>query len=310
MYVLLGSNGNITSKAAALLLEQGAKVRVVGRNAQTLATLKAAGADIAVGDITDAKFLARAFEGATAVYAMLPPDYTAADMPAAQDRLGEAIVAAITTAKVKRVVNLSSIGAHVPTGTGPIAGLYRQEQRLNKLAGVDVLHLRPGYFYENHLFAIGTIQALGAYADMTAPDVALPMVATADIAQVVARELLTPSTPADGLRDGLAQAGKGKRVLHLRAPKLYTMRESTAVLGAAIGKTSLPYVQAEPAQAKAAMVQHGLSSSTADQFEEMSEAFSTGRLNGEHDKGPTEIASMPLEQFATTVFKPAFQGAR
>ena len=305
MYVLLGSNGNITSKAAALLLAQGAKVRVVGRNAKSLATLKAAGAEVAAGDITDAQFLAKAFGGATAVYAMIPPDYTAADMPAAQDRLGEAIARAIANAKVKRVVNLSSIGAHVPKGTGPIAGLYRQEQRLNRLTGVDVLHLRPGYFYENHLFAIGTIQALGAYADMTAPDVALPMVATADIAKVVARELLTPSTPANGPRDG-----QGKRVLHLRAPKLYTMRESAALLGAAIGKSGLPYVQAEPAQAKAAIVQHGLSPSTADQFEEMSAAFSTGRLDGEHEKGPTEIATTPLEQFAATVFKPAFQGAR
>jgi uncharacterized protein YbjT (DUF2867 family) len=217
-------------------------------------------------------------------------------MPAAQDRLGESIVRALADAGVKRVVSLSSIGAHVPSGTGPIAGLYRQEQRLNALAGVDVLHLRPGYFFENHLFAIGTIQGLGAYADMTAPDAPLPMVATADIARIVARELRTPS-------------GTGKRVLHLRAPRLYTMRESTALLGAAIGNPGLAYVQAEPTQAKAAMMQHGFSASAASMFEEMSAAFSARRLDGEHEKGPTETATTTLEQFAATVFKPAFEGA-
>lgn len=296
MYVLLGSNGNITSKAAALLLDQHLPVRVVGRSARSLATLEARGAGIAAGDVADPRFLAKAFAGAKAAYVMIPPDYVAADVPAAQDRLGESIVRALADAGVKKVVNLSSIGAHVPSGTGPIAGLYRQEQRLNALAGVDVLHLRPGYFFENHLIAIGTIRAIGAYADMTAPDAALPMVATADIARVVARELHSPS-------------GTGKRVLHLRAPRLYTMRESTALLGAAIGNPALAYVQAEPAQAKAAMMQHGFSASAAAMFEEMSAAASAGRLDGEHEKGPTEVAPTTQEQFAASVFRPAFEAS-
>lgn len=172
-------NGNITSKVATLLLGQGAPVRVVGRNARSLASLKAAGADIATGDIGDAGFLGQAFAGA------------------------------IAAAGLRRVVNPSSVGARLGSGTGPIAGLHRQERRLDELAGVDVLHLRPGYFFENHLIAIEMIRTIGAYSDMTAPDASLPMVATADIAEVVARELRTPS-------------GKGKRVLHLRAPSLYT----------------------------------------------------------------------------------------
>src|SRR5437899_2481137 len=88
MYVLLGSNGNITSKAAQLLLAQGEKVRVVGRNAASLESLRKAGADIAAGDIADSSFLANAFAGAKAVYTMIPPDYAAPDMPARQDELG------------------------------------------------------------------------------------------------------------------------------------------------------------------------------------------------------------------------------
>ena len=293
MYVLLGSNGNITSKAAALLLANRAGVRVVGRNARSLAAIQAAGAQIAVGDIADPVFLSQAFAGATAVYTMIPTDYTAPDLGAAQDQLGAAIAAAVVSAGVKRIVNLSSIGAHLAVGSGPIAGLHRQEQRLNALGDLDVLHLRPGYFYENHLAAIEMIRTMGSYADMTAPDVPLPMVATADIAHVVARELRTPS-------------GEGKRVLHLRAPDLYTMREATARLGAAIDKPGLAYVQTDPQQGKAALMQHGLSASAASQLEEMSAAFSSGILNGEHEKGPTETARTTLEEFAVTVFKPAF----
>jgi uncharacterized protein YbjT (DUF2867 family) len=197
---------------------------------------------------------------------------------------------------VKRVVNLSSVGAHLSSGTGPIVGLYRQEQRLNALAGVDVLHVRPGHFFENHLLAIQMIPAIGVYADMTAPDAPLPMIATADIAQVVARELRTPSA-------------KGKRVLHLRAPRLYTMRETTALLGAAIDKPDLAYVQSDPQDGKAALMQHGFSANAAALMEEMSVAFSTGRIDAEHEKGPTEITPTTLERFAATVFKSAYEAS-
>lgn len=294
MYVLLGSNGNITSKVAALLLGQGTPVRVVGRNTGSLASVKAAGAEIAAGDIGDADFLAHAFAGATAAYTMIPTDYAAHDMAAEQDRLGNAITRAIAAAGLKRVVNLSSVGANLSSGTGPIAGLHRQERRLNELADVDVLHLRPGYFFENHLIAIEMIRTIGAYADMTAPDSPLPMVATGDIAQVVARELRTPS-------------GKGKHVLHLRAPSLYTMKEATAVLGAAIGKPDLAYVQSDPEQGRAALMQQGFSANAAAQLVEMSAAFSTGRLDGEYDKGPAEITPTTLADFAAAVFRPAFE---
>jgi uncharacterized protein YbjT (DUF2867 family) len=294
MYVLLGSNGNITSKAAALLRAHGAAVRVIGRKATSLAAIEAQGAEIAAGDIADASFLAEAFTGAEAVYAMIPTDYAAPDMAAAQDRLGEAIERAITAAAVKRVVNLSSVGAHLNSGTGPIAGLHRQERRLDALTGVDVLHLRPGYFFENHLAAIEMIRASGVYADMTAPDAPLPMAATADIARVVARELRAPS-------------GAGKRVLHLRAPRLYTLRESTALLAAAIDKPEVTYVQLDPQQGKTELLQHGFSVSAAELLQEMSTAFSTGRLDGEYEKGPTEMTPTTLEHFAVTVFKPAFE---
>lgn len=295
MYVLLGSNGNITSKVASLLLARGAAIRVVGRSMKSLCTLGATGADIAVGDLADASFLTQAFAGAQGVYTMIPAGESEPDMVAAQDRRGGAIASAIAASRVRRVVNLSSIGAHLSSGTGPIAGLHRQEQRLNALAA-DVLHVRPGYFFENHLAAIQMIAAAGFYADMTAPDVPLPMVATADIAEVVTRELLTPS------------AG-GKRVLHLRASSLYTMSESTALIGAAIGKPDLAYVQADSRQGREALMEHGFSASGAAQIEEMSRAFSAGRLNGEYEKGPTEIAPTTLASFVKAVFKPAYAAA-
>lgn len=291
MFVLMGSNGNITSKAAKLLLSQGEKVRVIGRNASALAALKQAGAEIAVGDAGNVDFLAGAFHGATAVYVMIPPSYGSPDMRKYQTQLGETIAQAIVKSGVKRIVHLSSIGAHLPAGTGPIAGLHEQEQRLNRIAGLDLLHLRPAYFMENHLHAVGLIAAFGVYPSMDKSDVPGAVIATQDIAAVVARELVHPSK---------------RGILHLRAPKLYTFQEAASILGAAIGKPDLKHVQADPAQAKAGMTQHGFSQNAADQFEEMAIAMSDGRIASSFETGPTEMGATTLEQFAP-VFKAAFE---
>lgn len=286
MYVLMGANGNITSKAARLLLAQGQPVRVIGRRPENLRPLQDAGAQIAVGDAADAGFLAQAFAGAAAVYAMIPPNYASPDPRADQTRIGEAIARAIAAAGVTRVVNLSSGGAHLPAGTGPIAGLHEQEQRLNRLSGVDLLHLRPGYFFENHLHAAGLIQALGLYPAMERGDAPIPMIATRDIAAVVARELQKTGD------------GAGQRVLHLCATPFYTMQDAARILGAAIGKPGLQYVQADPAQVKAGMVQHGFSARTADLFEEMAAALSGGAIAAAFTEGPTERTPTTLEDFA------------
>ncbi|MGE0315288.1 MAG: NAD(P)H-binding protein [Lautropia sp.] len=281
MYVLLGANGNITSRAARALLEQGRPVRVVGRHASSLEPLHRLGAQMAVGDAKDASFLAQAFDGAQAVYAMIPPDYGAPDMRASMARVGAAIADAIARSGVRRVVNLSSLGADLPAGTGPIVGLHAQEQRLDALGGLDLLHLRPAYFMENHLHAIDAAVQAAVYPSLEDPDVAVPMIATADIATVVARELTQPSA---------------RGVLHLRSGRAYTFREAAAILGDAIGRPGLAYVQVEPAQGIAAMLQLGFSPDAAHCMAEMAGWLSQGPHAA--PSGPVEVTPTTLEDFA------------
>jgi uncharacterized protein YbjT (DUF2867 family) len=295
MVVLMGANGNITSRLATLLLGQGRKVRVIGRDAAHMKSLQDAGAELAVGSAADAAFLAQQFKGADAVYAMIPPDYSSRDHRKYQNVVGEAITRAIVKSGVKNVVSLSSGGASLPDGTGPIAGLHDQEERLKKLSGVNILHLRAAYFMENHLHAIGLIKAFGVYPGMTAPDVPMAMIAVQDIAAHAAKELMRPTF-------------KGQSVRHLAGPREYTMSEAAGILGAAIGQPDLKYVRGDPAQAKAGMVQSGFSHHVADLFEEMSNALSDGRITRSIDATTTIHTSTTLEQFAP-MFKAAFAGA-
>jgi uncharacterized protein YbjT (DUF2867 family) len=292
MYVLMGANGNITSRTARALLEQGQSIRVIGRNVAALAALRQNGAEVAIGDAQDARFLAQAFAGASAAYVMVPTAYDAPNLRHSQARFGAAIAAAIAQSGVRRVVNLSSIGAELPRGTGPIVGLHEQEARLDALAGLDLLHLRPGYFMENHLQAAEAVAALGVYASLERSDVPVPMIATRDIAAVVVRELVQPE--ARGVR-------------HLHAPRHYTFQEVATVLGRAIDRPGLSHAQADSAQALAAMLQAGMSADAAEQMEEMAHwlsATARTRLSG-----PVEVTPTTLEAFAPR-FRDAYETAK
>ncbi len=290
MFVLLGSSGQVTSQIARNLLGAGHPVRVVGRSSSALASLAGAGAETATGDAGDPGFLERAFEGAAAVYTMIPPCYSEPDMRVAQDRIGGAIAQALRRAHVPRVVNLSSIGAELPRGTGPIEGLHAQEQRLDTIGGIDLLHLRPGWFMENALPASAIVATAGVLPGMETADAPIPMIATRDIAAVVARELVTLQH-------------RGALILH--APRHVSMRDAALALGKAIGNPNLPYVQTEPAETKAELLAHGFSAHAADQLEALARWLSTSAIDSVN-VAPVAVQPTTIEAFAREVFAPAF----
>src|SRR5262245_12613102 len=143
MITIMGATGHTGKKITETLLKASEKVRALGRSENKLAELKHAGAEVLAGDTTDAVFLAKALSGADAVYTLLPTDPRAPDYRAEQDRQGEAVVKAVRESGVRYVVALSSVGADLSQGTGVIAGLHAQEERLKQLEGVNVFLLRP-----------------------------------------------------------------------------------------------------------------------------------------------------------------------
>src|SRR5262245_5921746 len=140
MYAITCATGNIGNGIAERLLARGEKVRAIGRNAARLRKLTDAGAEPAIGTVEDASFLKKVFAGARGVFAMIPPNVQSPNPGEEQDRIGTAIAEALAATAPAVVVNLSSVGAELPAGTGPIAGLHRQEQRLNALKGTRVLN--------------------------------------------------------------------------------------------------------------------------------------------------------------------------
>lgn len=282
---VLGATGHIGAALTHLLLAKGHEARVLGRDSKKLAALSAVGAKTATADVTDAKALAVAFRGADAAFVMIPPSYGEDDFGAWQDRAGEAIVLGLKNGGVRRVVSLSSTGAQHPDGTGPIKALHRQEKRLDRAGGLDVLHLRPSYFMENHFYGIPTIKGMGIYGTPLAADLPLPQVATADIGRRAA-ELL----------DRLDW--KGSTIHEFGGPKDVTMTEATAALGRAIGKPDLKYVQFPYADAEKAMLGMGMKPSIVGLMIEMYRGMNERRVAMEKPLPSSQRGATSIDEFA------------
>jgi uncharacterized protein YbjT (DUF2867 family) len=294
MITIMGASGKTGGTAAATLLTQGEKVRVIARSKDHLRVLIDKGAEAAVGDATDANFLASAFRGSGAVYTLLPPNITHPDFSAFQDQVGEATVKAIRQSGVKYVVLLSSVGAERETGTGPITGLYRQEKRLAALPGVNALTLRAGYFFENHFMSLGLIKHQGINGSAMAGNFAFAQVASADIGAVAAQVLR-------------ARDFKGFAVREVLGPRDLSLDEATRILGAAIGKPDLTYVQFPYEAALDAMVAAGLSKSMATLYVDMSRGFNEGLIESVEGRSARSTTPTRFEDFATQVLAPAYR---
>src|SRR5690349_10539102 len=132
MYAIAGVSGNTGSVVADTLLAQGKKVRVIVRDAAKGEAWKARGAEVAVAALEDRAALTKALTGVEGAYLLVPPRMGSNAPLEENAAVIESMAAAVTAAKVPHVVVLSSVGAHHPSGTGPIQSAHRAEQVLGK----------------------------------------------------------------------------------------------------------------------------------------------------------------------------------
>ncbi len=294
MYAITGASGNTGKVVAEKLLAQGERVRVIGRDTSRLAGLAQKGAEAIAADLTDAVGLAKAFEGARAVYALVPPNLTSADVRAYQEKVTDALAAALDEASVPYVVALSSVGADKPEKTGPVVGLHNLEQKLDELTRLNTLYLRAGYFMENLLPQVTVIQGFGIVGGPLRADLRVAMIATRDIGEVAAELLLK-----------LDFAGKQARELLGQRDLTYT--EVASVIGKAIGRPGLAYVQFPAQQLKPTLVQMGMSSNMADLLLEMAEAMNSGYMAPLEPRSERNTTPTSIETFVAEELVPRFQ---
>ncbi len=271
MFTIAGATGHVGGVAAKLLLQQGQKVRAIVRSEEKGAQLKAAGAELAVGELGDQAFMTAALRGTRGAFLLLPSPSALPESAEAfyafQRQLGQALAAAVKESGVPHVVLLSSVGADMPEGNGPIKGLFHLENALRE-TGVKLTAIRAGYFQENAGGAIGPARAQGTYYSLSPADYAFPMVATRDIGKLAARLLRNPPARSE--------------VVDLHGPS-YSPRQIAEKIGKAVGKT-LKIVEVPPPGHVAAFEQAGMSRELAEGFAEMQAGFASGAIQPKGDR--------------------------
>jgi uncharacterized protein YbjT (DUF2867 family) len=294
MYVVVGATGHTGNVVAEKLLANREKVRVVGRDERRLERFKQRGAEAFVGDVTDASAMVRAFSGAEAAYVMIPPNISSPSVLAYQQRVSEALAAALENNGVRHTVVLSSFGADKADKTGPVVGLHTLEKKLDAIPSLNVLFMRAGYFMENILPQVNVIPSVGSMAGPVRSDLALPMIATRDIGAFAAEAL--------SRRDF-----QGKQRRELLGARDVTYTQVARVVGAAIGKSDLTYKQLPAAPLKPALTQMGMSPNMADLLIEMAEALNSGHMRPLEPRSSQNTTPTTIEAFVAEVSAPAYR---
>lgn len=280
---ITGSLGNISKPLAEELIEKGHDVTVISSKQDRQKDIKALGATAAIGSINDVDFLVKTFKDADAVYCMIPPNFSEQDQIGYYKRAGKNYAEAITQAGVKRVVELSSYGAHLEKGTGFIVGSHYNEKVLDDLKDVSVTHMRPGYFYYNLLTFINMIKRAGFIGANFGDEDRLVLVSPKDIAAAVA--------------DEITQATTSSKVRYVASDDR-SCSDIAKVLGEAIARPSLQWKTLTNEQMQSGLAANGVPKAIASLLVELGEATHKGLLREEYDLQPPVSGDVKLEEFA------------
>lgn len=288
---ITGSLGNISGPLAEKLVKAGHQVTVVSSSENKKAEIGELGAIAAIGSVQDVDFLTNAFKGADVVYTMVPQQHDSDDYKAFIRKIAQNLADAVKASGVTKVVNLSSIGADVPSGTGPITGMHDAEGILNQLDGVIIKHLRPASFYYNYYANIGMIKHGGIIGANYPADTRLVLVHPKDIADAVFEEITSPFNSSS---------------IRYVASDEKTAGEVAAIVGAAIGKPELPWVEFTDEQSIGGMQQGGLSEDVAKNLTEMGNAAKSGIMFADYYKHRPALSGRKFEDFAKGEFAAAY----
>ncbi|TSJ41021.1 NAD-dependent dehydratase [Mucilaginibacter corticis] len=324
--VLTGSMGHISKPLAVQLLAGGHEVTVISSKAERKKEIEALGAKALIGQMEDAEFIAGAFVGAEVVYCMeiigrhlmTGDDFTLEVMVDKVKKIVTNYKNAIEKNGIKKVIHLSSIGAHTNEGVGLLAFHFEAEKILGSLPpDVSVKFMRPVGFYYNLLDNapmikqlskgfVGAFMALSNYGlggllsgkrgvivSNYGGKVMNLLVSPLDIATVIAEEMELPFS--------------GRPIRYICSEEL-TCDEVAAKIGKAIGKPYLKWGTISDKMLKDTLVKYKLNPSIALGIVDMGASGRRGELYTDYYAHRPKLAPTKLESYLPEFVK-AYEAA-
>jgi len=284
--IVTGSLGHISKPLAQELVQKGHAVTIISSKPERQKDIEGLGATAAIGSMEDVKFLAATFASADAVYTMVPPPHFSDPsfelMPHVRSIVNN-YAQAIQQAGVKRVVHLSSIGAHMAKDSGLILLHHEAEGILNNLQHVGITFMRPVGFYYNLLSFIPAIKNTSAMASNYGTDDMIPWVSPINIAAAIAEEIAIPLT--------------GRKIRYVASEEL-TCNETASILGAAIGKPDLKWNLITDEQLLSAYAGFGMPKAVASGLVEMQASMHKGDFYNDYYLNKPALGKVKLKEWA------------
>lgn len=283
MFFISGITGHVGGAAARLLLAQGRAVRTLARDPQKAMSWSQQGVEVRQGDFHDSAALASALEGVEGAFLMVPPFIAPAPGYPESKAIIDAVCNAVTRSAPPRVVVLSSIGSEQTSGLGLITATHLLEQGLADVSA-PIAFVRAGSFLENYAGGMSAAAATGIfYTFLTPTDLAIPMIATADIGAQVARLLADPT------------GWSGKKIIELGT--LTSADELARAMSEVLGHPV--QAQAVPRERWSATCESfGMPPGSSWAYEEMSDGINSGWIHfGLPGTEPVPAIVTPAEVF-------------
>lgn len=287
--IVTGSLGNISKPLTKQLIEKGHRVTVISTSSERKAEIEALGAQAAIGTMEDVDFLTKTFKDADIVYAMEALNAGSffdhnVDFIAASTQIGKNYKEAFEKSRVKRIVHLSSIGAHTNKGNGILAFHYNVENILNELSeDVSIKFMRPVGFYYNMFAFIPSIKTKGAIIQNYGGDDKEPWVSPLDIAEVIAEEIEKPFN--------------GREIRYIASEEI-SPNEIAETLGDAIGNRELKWETIEDEKLLNNLINAGMNPQTAKGFVEMNASRCNGILYEDYYVHQPVLGKVKVKEFA------------
>ncbi|PIB34504.1 NAD-dependent dehydratase [Reichenbachiella sp. 5M10] len=287
--VLTGSLGRIGKPLTKSLVKIGHSVTVISSKTDRQKEIETLGAKAAIGSMQDVDFLSTTFKDADVVYLMIAWDAIgnifdkSIDFPTEFSKIASKYKQAVKQAGVKKVVHLSSIGAHTNQGIGSLSVYNGVEDIMNQLpTDVSIKFMRPVAFYPNLFRFMESIKTNGAIMQSYGGDKKEPWVSPLDIADAIVEEMEKPFD------------GRNSRYI---ASDEVSPNEVATILGEAIGNPDLKWQTVPAEELLRGVLASGMNEWVAKGFIEMQAAQGSGILYEDFYKNKPDLGKVKMTDF-------------
>jgi uncharacterized protein YbjT (DUF2867 family) len=291
MIVVTAPTSNIGQQLLANIVHSGEPVRVISRDPSRLSPQIRDRVKVVLGSHGDADVLNQAFEGADAVFWLVPPNPQAESVQSAYVDFSRPACQAFVRHGVKRVVGISALGRG--TAMAGHAGYVTASLAMDDLiasTGVNYRALTMPSFMDNMLRQVELIKNHGIFTSPIAGDRKNPACATRDIAAAAAKLLL------DDTWSGNSSAA-------VLGPEDLSFNDMAQVMSEVLGKP-VHFQQITGDAFKSRLVGFGMSDAMAQGMLDMMVAKDHGLDNAE-PRTPQSSSLTSFRQWCDEVLKPA-----